>query len=46
MRRLFKYLIRMLFFVAIGFAAYAIFGDLTPPVRETAVTLPVPQGNP
>jgi hypothetical protein len=42
MRRLFKYLFRMLFFVGIGFVAYAIFADLPPPQSETVVSLPVP----
>jgi hypothetical protein len=43
MRRLFKYLARMLFFVAIGFVAYAIFAELPAPQRETVVQLPAPQ---
>lgn len=42
MRRLFKYLFRILFFVGIGFVAYAIFADLPPPQRETVVQLPAP----
>jgi len=42
MRRLFKYLFRMLFFVGIGFVIYAIFADLPAPQRETVVTLPAP----
>ena len=43
MRRLIKYLFPMLIFVGIGFVAYAIFGDLPAPTRETVLTLPVPQ---
>ena len=42
MRRLFKYLFRILFFVGIGFVAYAMFADLPPPQTETVVQLPVP----
>jgi len=43
MRRLFKYLVRILFFVAIGFVAYAVFSDLPAPKREAVVRLTVPQ---
>lgn len=42
MRRLIKYLFPILIFVAIGFVAYAIFGELPAPVRDTELTLPVP----
>jgi len=42
MRTLFKYLFRMLFFVAIGFVAYAMFADLPAPEGERVVTLPLP----
>ena len=45
MRRLFKYLVRILFFVAIGFVAYAIFADLPAPQNESVVRLPVPQAS-
>jgi hypothetical protein len=45
MRRLFKNLVRILFFVAIGFAAYAIFGDLPAPEGESVVRLPVPKAS-
>lgn len=43
MRRLIKYLFPMLVFVGIGFVAYAIFGDLPAPTRDTVLSLPVPQ---
>jgi hypothetical protein len=43
MRRLIKYLFPMLVFVGIGFVAYAIFGELPAPIRDTVLTLPVPQ---
>jgi hypothetical protein len=43
MRRLIRYLFPILIFVGIGFGAYAIFGDLPAPTRDTVLTLPVPQ---
>jgi hypothetical protein len=43
MRRLIKYLFPTLIFVGIGFVAYAIFGDLPAPTRDTVLALPVPQ---
>jgi hypothetical protein len=46
MRRLFKYLFRMLLFVAVGFAAYAFFAELPPPTQDSVVTLQVPQAKP
>jgi hypothetical protein len=45
MRRLFKYLIRILFFALIAFGLYAVFGDLPAPEGEKAVRLPVPQAS-
>ena len=42
MRRLFKYLFRMLFFVGLGFIAYAIFAELPAPTGQSVITLPVP----
>ena len=44
MRRIFKYLFRLLFVLGIAFAAYAIFWDLPPPVVERTVPVPLPQG--
>jgi hypothetical protein len=46
MRRLFKYLFRMLFFVGLGFAAYAIFAELPAPTGVTVISLPGPQAVP
>ncbi len=45
MRRIGKYLFRLLLLLAIGFAAYAIFADLPAPTGEKVVTLPLPQAN-
>jgi hypothetical protein len=42
MRRLFKYLFRILFFVGLGFVAYAIFAELPAPTSLSVITLPVP----
>ena len=43
MRRLMKYLFRLLILLAIGFAGYAIFAELPAPTGDTVVILPVPQ---
>ncbi len=43
MRRLMKYLFRLLILLAAAFVAWALLADLPAPVRETVVTLPVPQ---
>ena len=43
MRRLVKYLFRLLIIAGIGFVAYAIFADLPAPTRDTVLVLPVPQ---
>jgi len=45
MRRIGKYLLRLLLLLAIGFAAYAMFADLPAPTGDTVVTLPLPQAN-
>jgi hypothetical protein len=45
MRRIGKYLFRLIVLLAIGFAAYAIFADLPAPTGDTVVTLPLPQAN-
>jgi len=45
MRRISKYLFRLVLLLAIGFAAYAIFADLPAPTGQTVVVLPLPQGN-
>ncbi len=42
MRRIGKYLLRMLLLLAIGFAAYAMLADLPAPTGDTVVTLPLP----
>jgi hypothetical protein len=43
MRRLFKYLIRLLVLLVLAFLAWAFLDDLPAPVKETVVTLPAPQ---
>ena len=43
MRRIGKYLLRLLLLLAIGFAAYAMFADLPAPTGEKVITLPLPQ---
>ena len=45
MRRIGKYLFRLIVLLAIGFAAYAIFADLPAPTGDTVVTLPLPQAD-
>jgi hypothetical protein len=45
MRRISKYLFRLVLLLAIGFAAYATFADLPAPTGQTVVALPLPQGN-
>ncbi len=45
MRRISKYLFRLILLLAIGFAAYAIFAELPAPTGDTVVTLPLPQAN-
>jgi hypothetical protein len=45
MRRIGKYLFRLIVLLAIGFAAYAIFADLPAPTGDTVVTLPLPEAN-
>jgi len=42
MRRISKYLFRLLLLLAIGFVAFAIFADLPAPTGETVVKLPLP----
>ncbi len=44
MHRIFKYLFRLLFLLAIAFVAYAMLWDLPPPVVERTVPVPLPQG--
>ena len=43
MRRIFKYLFRLLLLVAIGGVIYAIFADLPSPKGERVISLPLPQ---
>ncbi len=43
MRRIVKYLFRLILLLAIGFAAYAIFADLPAPTGDRVVTLPLPR---
>jgi len=43
MRRIGKYLLRLVLLLAIGFAAYAMLADLPAPTGEKVVTLPLPQ---
>ncbi len=43
MRRIGKYLFRLILLLAIGFAAYAIFAALPAPTGDTVLTLPRPQ---
>ncbi len=45
MRRIGKYLFRLVLLLAIGFAAYAMFADLPAPTSDTVVTLPLPQAD-
>jgi hypothetical protein len=45
MRRIGKYLLRLLLLLAIGFAAYAMFADLPAPTGEKVVTLLLPQAS-
>lgn len=43
MRRIAKYLFRLILLLAIGFVAYAIFADLPAPTGDSVVKLPLPQ---
>jgi hypothetical protein len=43
MRRIGKYLFRLVVLLAIGFAAYAMFADLPAPTGDTVLPLPLPQ---
>ncbi len=45
MRRVGKYLLRLILLLAIGFAAYAMIADLPAPTGEKVVTLPLPQAD-
>ncbi len=45
MRRIGKYLFRLIVVLAIGFAAYAMFADLPAPTGDTVITLPLPQAD-
>ena len=45
MRRIGKYLFRLLLLLAIGFAAYAMFAELPAPTGEKVITLPLPQAD-
>ena len=45
MRRIAKYLFRLILLLAIGFAAYAIFADLPAPTGDRVITLPLPQAD-
>ncbi len=45
MRRIGKYLLRLILLLGIGFAAYAIFADLPAPTGDAVVTLPLPQAD-
>ena len=45
MRRIGKYLLRLILLLAIGFAAYAIFADLPAPTGDKVLTLPLPQAS-
>ena len=42
MRRLIKYLFQLMLFLAIGFALYATFATLPPPVEPRSVPIPLP----
>jgi hypothetical protein len=43
MRRLMKYLFRLLILLAAAFVAWALLAELPPPVRETVIPLTAPQ---
>jgi hypothetical protein len=43
MRRISKYLFRLLLLIAVGFVVYALVADLPPPTSERVVSLPLPQ---
>ena len=45
MRRIGKYLFRLLLLLVIGFAAYAMFAELPAPTGEKVITLPLPQAD-
>ena len=45
MRRIGKYLFRLLLLLAIGFAAYAMFAELPAPTGEKVISLPLPQAD-
>jgi hypothetical protein len=44
MRRIGKYLFRLIILLAVGFVGYAMFADLPPPTHERTVSLPLPEG--
>ena len=43
MRRLARFLFRLILLGAVGFVGYAVFSDLPAPTRDTTVTLPLPE---
>jgi len=45
MRRITKYLFRLILLLAIGFAGYAIFAELPAPTGDTTIALPLPQAD-
>jgi hypothetical protein len=45
MRRIGKYLFRLVLLLAAAFAIYAMVADLPAPTGQTFVILPLPQGN-
>ena len=45
MRRIGKYLFRLIVLLAIGFVAYAMVAELPAPTSDTVVTLPLPQAS-
>ena len=45
MRRIGKYLFRLLLLLAIGFAAYAMFAELPAPTGEKVISLPLPRAD-
>ena len=45
MRRITKYLFRLVLLLAIGFAGYAIFAELPEPTGDTVISLTLPQAD-
>jgi hypothetical protein len=45
MRRIGKYLLRLIILLAIGFAAYTMFADLPAPTGEKVIPLPLPRAD-